>query len=665
MKRRFYVLPMLALCTCRGETLAPPRVATAPAAAAEPALTPAPALASTPAPHALPIEPLDAAGTMSAGAVALARYGEHTLAFVADADDRALVTFDVDTHAPLSSTPLPARPSAVLVTPSGRVAVLGADDARVHLMALVAIDAPLAEERTVAVPEEPVSAAMAPGGDALLVTSRWGHALSLVPLATTDAPVVIDLPRDPASVVASADGKRAVVMHAAGSRASVVDLPTRAVTTTSLDRRVQRELFNEMMMMPMPVQMAQTPDPFDGPGQAAAPPSQAPHVVAPKARFEMVTLHADQAFAMVRTGDGRLVAPEVFVDTGPAAASGGYGASESTVTPAIVSFAGETGQMLEPGGDRTFGSRCLLPRGAAFDAASKRLLVACVGSDSVVVIRVDPKAVKLQRIVTVPKGPVAIAVDGEGKRAVVWSPFERAVTVLSLGAEPSRVASATLERRGPAPSEEALRGRALFHAVFDSRVSSDGRACASCHPDGRDDGLTWSSPAGPMQTPMLMTRLEGTAPYGWDGAAKDLVHHLAHTTSRLGGSGLSKRNVAEVAAYLASLTPPAAATPPPAALLARGESIFHSEAAECSSCHSGGALTDGDRHDVSGGASAAHPRTFDTPSLKFIARSGPYFHDGRFASLGDMLAGTDGAMGHTAQLSPEDRAALEAYLETL
>jgi DNA-binding beta-propeller fold protein YncE/mono/diheme cytochrome c family protein len=667
MQHRFLAIALLALCTCRGETLVSPRLATPPVVALAPPRAPAPATepeTPTPVVHALSIEPLDASGATSAGAVALARYGEHTLAFVADADDRAVVTFDVDTRAALASTPMGLRPSAVLVTPAGRVVVLGADDARVHLMVLAAIDAPLVAERTIAVPAEPVSASLAPGGDAVLVASRWGHALSIVPLAPGDAPIVVDLPRDPAAVVASADGKRAVVMHAAGSRASVVDLQTRAVTTASLDRRVRRELFRDMMpMMAMP--MDPPSEQLDGQGQAATMPSQAMHVVAPKERFEMATLHADQAFAMVRAEDGRLLAPEVFVDTGPAAASGGYGASESTVTPAVVSFDGDTGQMLEPGGDRTFGSRCLLPRGAALDTAGKRMLIACLGSDEIVVLGVEPKAVKLQRMVRVPKGPVAIAVDEEGKRAVVWSPFERAVTVMGLDPEHRRVASTTLERRGPAPSEEALRGRVLFHSAFDSRVSSDGRACASCHPDGRDDGLTWSSPAGPMQTPMLFARLEGTAPYGWDGAAKDLVHHLAHTTSRLGGGGLSKRDVTDVAAYLASLTPPAAATGPDATVVARGADIFRSEQAECASCHTGAALTDGDTHDVESGPKGAHPRTFDTPSLRFIARSAPYFHDGRYATLGDMLAGSDGSMGHTSHLSPEDRAALQAYLETL
>jgi cytochrome c peroxidase len=55
----------------------------------------------------------------------------------------------------------------------------------------------------------------------------------------------------------------------------------------------------------------------------------------------------------------------------------------------------------------------------------------------------------------------------------------------------------------------------------------------------------------------------------------------------------------------------------------------------------------------------------DTPSLRHVARSAPYFHDGRFATLEELLAHTDGAMGTTRALSDDDRAALISYLRAL
>jgi cytochrome c peroxidase len=433
----------------------------------------------------------------------------------------------------------------------------------------------------------------------------------------------------------------------------------------SLDRKVERPRF--VTMMPMPSTDAIDLD-ADPPAQAGSQPVPKPtgrRKSTPRP-VEMVTLHADQGFAAVRSPGGRLFAPETFVDTGPPAPSGGYGgSSEATATPAVASFDASTGVLEAPGGDRTFGTRCLLPRGAAFDAAHESLLVACLGSDSVVVLGVTPNGLRARRIVDVSKGATGVAMDEEEHRAVVWSVFDRVVSVVSLAGD-LKVSSRTPVARVAEPaSDEVLRGRVLFHATFESRVASDGRACASCHPDGRDDGLTWSSPSGPMQTPMLFARLEGTAPYGWDGAAKDLEQHLAHTTSRLGGRGLSKRDVTDIGAYLASLRAPGGAAGPDGPLVARGAEVFRSAEAECSSCHMGEASTDGEVHDVASGLSERKPRAFDTPSLRFVSRSAPYFHDGRYASLGEMLSGSDGAMGHTSQLSAEDRAALVAYLRTL
>ena len=56
---------------------------------------------------------------------------------------------------------------------------------------------------------------------------------------------------------------------------------------------------------------------------------------------------------------------------------------------------------------------------------------------------------------------------------------------------------------------------------------------------------------------------------------------------------------------------------------------------------------------------------FNTPSLKFISGTGPYFHDGRYKTLNALLRDIDGKMGHTKHLSEPDLDALEAYLRTL
>ncbi len=619
-----------------------------------------PAAAQVPVAVHLPLEPVDATGAGSAGAVALARLGQRTLALLADADDDAIVTFDVDARQAIASTPLGARPSAVLVTPTGRIVALGADDARAHVLVMTQVDRPLVAERSVAVPEEPVSATLAPGGDAVLVASRWGHALAVVPLTGVDAPVVIDLPRDPTAVVASSDGHRAFVVHAAGSRASVVDLDTRSVRPVSLDRQIPKPMGEDGWMKKVSVADFAEQNVFLGgidesQGAVAAKP-MARHLQRRDAS-DTITVHADQAFAAVRVKDG-VVAPLVAVDTGADDRSVGYGGRGAAVTASVVSF-DESGRA-PPVGQRVFG-RCLLPRGASFDPVRERLFVACLGSDQLEVLRVNAHGIKVEQTVPIPGGPIAVSVDPSGRLGVVWSAFSREVSVLTLEREPTIAAHTALGRTSP--PDDVARGRLLFNTNFDRRVSFDGRACASCHPDARDDGLAWSSPGGRRQTPMLVERLAGTEPYGWDGSAPDFAHHLVHTIARLGGTGLNDRDAADLQAYLATLHVPASSGDP--ALVARGEALFRSDGAGCAGCHAGDALTDGDTHDVRSSVSGDVEHAFDTPSLHLIAHSAPYFHDGRYATLDELLSRSDGSMGHTSQLSPRDRTALEAYLRQL
>jgi cytochrome c peroxidase len=210
-------------------------------------------------------------------------------------------------------------------------------------------------------------------------------------------------------------------------------------------------------------------------------------------------------------------------------------------------------------------------------------------------------------------------------------------------------------------------GRILFHSVGDTRISHDGRACASCHPDGRDDGLTWATPNGPRRSIALAGRISESAPFSWTGSEHELKEHMTITFDRLkGAGGLRSMELDALATYVKALPPPPPHKKAQDAKAARGQAIFASEAAECSSCHKGEGTTDNKHHDVqSKTASDKAPQGFNTPSLKFVGGGGPYFHDGRYKTLRDLLTDSDRKMGHTKQLSNEDLEALEAYLRTL
>ncbi|MFO0750931.1 MAG: c-type cytochrome [Myxococcota bacterium] len=230
------------------------------------------------------------------------------------------------------------------------------------------------------------------------------------------------------------------------------------------------------------------------------------------------------------------------------------------------------------------------------------------------------------------------------------------------------------------------RGVRLFTFTHDDRVSKGGSfACASCHIDGGDDGLVWLTGDGPRQTPALAGRLDGTGPFNWNGTRDDLQSNMQATVQRMGGSGLGPHELADLEGFLLDELPtPKSPFVAPDGLTpeqARGKAIFESAEAACTRCHRlDQRLTDGLEHDVGTASDLDRARAvaerdagidprpaglFNTPSLQGLFYTAPYLHDGSAPTLADVLERTKTTMGDTSHLTPDERAALIAYLQTL
>src|SRR5262249_34683867 len=132
------------------------------------------------------------------------------------------------------------------------------------------------------------------------------------------------------------------------------------------------------------------------------------------------------------------------------------------------------------------------------------------------------------------------------------------------------------------------------------------------------------------------------------------------------GSGLQGTELESLIAFVEKM--PAPHNPETAAhdeMLARGKELFFAEEQGCASCHMGGTGVDKTTHDVGSMTTADVDVKFDTPSLRFVRGTAPYFHDGRYKTLEAVLSANDTQMGHTSQLTQRDISALAVYLDSL
>lgn len=624
------------------------------------------------------LKPLAALGQGST--VALGKYADgplagKTIAFVADEDAQAVIAIDVDTKKELGSHKLASAPSQLMILEDGRVAVALKNASKLQILHPTN-DGSFVDGCAVDTDAEPVALAMTPDAKTLLVTAGWGHSLDVYETASLASKGKLDLPREPRGVVVDDAGKYAYVAHAVGGKLTTVDLSAMRASQTRI--LASPNGADSDPSQPFTLTSAIT-------GSLGSPDGEMPGRFGTRVGCQGYPITKSTAPA------GRILAPQVLVDPGdPDNRSAGYGegsvATEVTnvavvdagtqrILPASLNdtmmhqrFFGDEGG----GGPAPLEGECILPRAATVDPSTQSLLVTCFGIDAVVAYdsaSANPGTVEKARW-DVGSGPSGVAVDGDHHRAIVWSQFERTLDVIDLATatatdtEEKRPERITLNQLEHPLSLQVMLGRQIFNTVGDTRISRDGRACASCHPDGRDDSITWATPEGPRRTVMLAGRVQGTEPFAWGGSSKDLREHLHHTFDRLSGQGLRSVDLDALATYVQALPPPPREAIARPDLVAQGKAIFESKEAECSTCHAAGAQ-DGKTHDVQSRHHADKKVDFDTPSLSFVSGRAPYFHDGRYATLRDVLVETDGTMGHTRHLKSGDIDALEAYLHSL
>ena len=288
-----------------------------------------------------------------------------------------------------------------------------------------------------------------------------------------------------------------------------------------------------------------------------------------------------------------------------------------------------------------------------------------------------------------------------------------------------RPAEIPFPKSNPYSEQKNSLGRTLF---FDPLLSkSETRSCASCHSpglswaDGRPRAIGDRQQPLPLRTPTLLN-VAWTPKLGWDGHFRDLegvafgpitavdnmdlseqelIDRLSAIpgyvdafNSAFGEAGITRVKI-ELA--LATFERTIVSDEAPFDRWIKGDETAISESAKrgfdlfngkgnCAACHSGWAFTDASFHDIGSavnddiGRGRLFPTSvklqyaFKTPTLRDVARRGPYMHDGSVPTLAAVvelynLGGIDRPSRadevHQLGLPESEQADLIAFLRTL
>ncbi|MBM4253955.1 MAG: c-type cytochrome [Deltaproteobacteria bacterium] len=302
---------------------------------------------------------------------------------------------------------------------------------------------------------------------------------------------------------------------------------------------------------------------------------------------------------------------------------------------------------------------------------------------------------------------------------VLGLPLIRNIEKVAKTPELREIAQLKLRATDPLGAE-LRRGKVLFESAnpdkYPVSVNRLG-ACASCHPNGGNDGSSWVTMEGPRRT---MSLRGGVADRGWLHSSATHTNALEFVETivpeRLGGK-LGDEDTKAMAAYLERGVAKLQAPRVDAALAARGKELFTTN---CASCHRGTASTSGVKadgtprlydigtsnpdHGVAAGRFAnkliglADPKSqeiaesligdrplggddpvqkildyrprpvrsagqFKAPSLVNAFDNAVFFHDASVGTLGEAIRHVSKKLD--LSFSDEDFAALEAYVKTL
>ncbi len=570
--------------------------------------------------------------------------------FVAEATANRVAIFDVAKEKVTKTIALPKPPSGLALSPDGsRLYVTGSAPA--GSVFVIRTSKGNKTEATIDVGHSPIAPAVSPDGATLYVCNRFDGTVSVIDLADNSETAKIPVIREPVAAAISPDGKTLIVANhlPAGpgdgdynaAAVSVIDTGSNAVSTTIA-----------------------LPNGCTGlRGLCISPDGKYAYLTHLLARYQLPTTQLERgwmntnALSIIDMAGPALVNTVLLDDVDLGAANPWGVACTSDGKYICVTHAGTH--------EVSAIDTALLHDKLAKVAAGERVSEVSLTSDDV------PNDLSFlvgirRRIKLAGNGPRGLAVLGTTVYAAEY--FTDSIGSVDIDPEVRpRPASIPL---GP-DKELAVwrRGEMLFSDA--TMCFQHWQSCASCHPDSRVDGLNWDLLNDGMGNPknaksMLLTHqtppsmITGVRATGEEGVRAGIRHILFAVRP--------EEDAVAIDEHLKALEP----VPSPSLVKGklskaakRGQAVF--DQAKCAECHPAPLYTNLEMHDVGTGKRREEGIALDTPALIEVWRTAPYLHDGRSATIADVLttANPNDRHGVTSDLTKEQLNDLAAFVSSL
>jgi mono/diheme cytochrome c family protein len=241
--------------------------------------------------------------------------------------------------------------------------------------------------------------------------------------------------------------------------------------------------------------------------------------------------------------------------------------------------------------------------------------------------------------------------------SVVWVSNTKLVVMESLRSTPmvfdlatgaSRMMGNEADRSSPA--------HALFHHAPRNGAAL---ACASCHPEGGEDGHVWNIDGKPRRTQSLAGGVMERMPFHWRGDLSNLSSLMTDTfEKRMGGAPIPADLQGALGTWLDTIPAPKASVVLSADAKTAGLAAFAK--GQCTSCHLDNGHVEGPAADIGTGESVR------SPSLIGLQARAPYLHTGEIIDIRARVMGNlHSAHGRVDLLSMPEKESLITYLQSL